>query len=76
MTCKERRQHRQPGVDGSVLREHGYRLTDARKAVVDVVANSQCLLRPAEVFDIARRITPGWVWCRCIAPLKSWKSWD
>ncbi len=42
----------------TVLREHGYRLTDARKAVVDVVANSQCLLRPAEVFEIARKNYP------------------
>jgi Fur family transcriptional regulator, ferric uptake regulator len=57
VTCKE---------DGSTdsqawmaaLREHGYRLTDARKAVVDVVANSQCVLRPAEVFDFARRNYP------------------
>ena len=42
----------------AALRGHGYRLTDARKAVVDVVANSLCVLRPAEVFDIARQSYP------------------
>ncbi|MCD4674071.1 MAG: transcriptional repressor [Anaerolineaceae bacterium] len=40
------------------LRDHGYRLTDARKAVVNVVANSQRVLRPAEVFDFARQVYP------------------
>jgi Fe2+ or Zn2+ uptake regulation protein len=57
VTCKE-----DGNADSQVwmaaLREHGYRLTDARKAVVDVVANSQCVLRPAEVFDIARQSYP------------------
>jgi Fe2+ or Zn2+ uptake regulation protein len=42
----------------AALRENGYRLTDARKAVVDVVANSACVLRPAEVFDFARHVYP------------------
>ena len=57
MTCKEG-----GSIDSqawmTALREHGYRLTDARKAVVDVVANSQCLLRPVEVFEIARKSYP------------------
>jgi Fe2+ or Zn2+ uptake regulation protein len=42
----------------AALRDHGYRLTDARKAVVGVVAHSQCVLRPAEVYEIARQRYP------------------
>jgi len=36
------------------LRENGYRLTDAREAVVEVVAGSDRVLKPFEVFEIAR----------------------
>lgn len=42
----------------TALRENGYRLTEARKAVVDVVANSQRVLRPAEVYELARLAYP------------------
>jgi Fur family transcriptional regulator, ferric uptake regulator len=57
VTCKEGGNiDSQAWIDA--LREQGYRLTDARKAVVDVVAHSQCVLRPAEVYDIARQRYP------------------
>jgi len=42
----------------AALRANGYRLTDARKAVVDVVINSREVLRPAEVFEIAKKKYP------------------
>ena len=37
------------------LRIHGYRLTAPRQAVVEVVASSQYVLNPQEVFEQARR---------------------
>ena len=37
------------------LQENGYRLTAARRAVVEVVQNSTRALTPVEVFDIARK---------------------
>ena len=37
------------------LQENGYRLTEARRAVVDVVQNSSRALTPVEVFDMARK---------------------
>lgn len=37
------------------LQENGYRLTDARRAVVETVAASQRALTPVEVYDTARR---------------------
>ena len=37
------------------LREEGYRLTDARRAVVKAIADSERALTPLEVFDAARR---------------------
>src|SRR5215217_7100203 len=39
----------------SQLQEHGYRLTEARRAVVDVVQKSKYALTPVQVFDSARR---------------------
>lgn len=40
------------------LSDNGYRLTDARKAVVETVVNSRCVLKPSEVYDFAREIYP------------------
>jgi Fur family ferric uptake transcriptional regulator len=37
------------------LRDHGYRLTGARRAVVDTVARSRHALTPVEVYDAARK---------------------
>jgi Fur family transcriptional regulator, ferric uptake regulator len=37
------------------LQENGYRLTEARRAVVETVQNSTRALTPIEVFDIARK---------------------
>jgi Fe2+ or Zn2+ uptake regulation protein len=37
------------------LQENGYRLTAARRAVVEAVQNSTCALTPVEVFDMARK---------------------
>lgn len=37
------------------LQENGYRLTEARRAVVDVVQKSTRALTPVEVFDRARK---------------------
>ena len=43
----------------SQLQQNGYRLTGARKAVVDLVAASSRALTPAEVFDTARAAYPA-----------------
>src|ERR1044071_7231860 len=37
------------------LQDHGYRLTAARRAVVDVIQKSTRALTPLEVFDLARK---------------------
>jgi Fe2+ or Zn2+ uptake regulation protein len=39
----------------SQLQEHGYRLTEARRAVVDVIQRSKHALTPVQVFDTARK---------------------
>jgi Fur family transcriptional regulator, ferric uptake regulator len=41
------------------LKDNGYRLTEARKAVVETVAATQHALSPVEVFDRARTSAPG-----------------
>ena len=43
----------------SALQKHGYRLTGARKAVVDTVAESPRALTPLEVYDTARESYPA-----------------
>lgn len=42
----------------SQLQENGYRLTEARRAVVETVQNSMRALSPVEVFDTARKKYP------------------
>lgn len=39
----------------SQLQQHGYRLTEARRAVVDVIQKSKYALTPVQVFDVARK---------------------
>jgi Fur family ferric uptake transcriptional regulator len=41
------------------LRENGYRLTESRRAVVEVVATTERALTPVEVFDAARSRYPA-----------------
>jgi Fur family ferric uptake transcriptional regulator len=41
------------------LKDHGYRLTEARRAVVDVVSGSERALSPVEVYDAARERYPA-----------------
>ncbi len=41
------------------LQENGYRLTDARRAVVEIIAASQHALTPVEVYDAAREQYPA-----------------
>jgi Fur family ferric uptake transcriptional regulator len=41
------------------LHDNGYRLTEARKAVVDTVAASRRALTPVEVYDTARKDHPA-----------------
>ncbi|HUE98599.1 MAG TPA: Fur family transcriptional regulator [Anaerolineales bacterium] len=41
------------------LQENGYRLTEARRAVVDTVAVTNRALTPIQVFDIAREQDPA-----------------
>jgi Fur family transcriptional regulator, ferric uptake regulator len=36
------------------LQDNGYRLTGSRRAVVEIIANSDRLLNPIEIFDLAR----------------------
>ncbi len=43
----------------NTLHENGYRLTEARKAVVEIVAESLRALTPLEVFDMARSAYPA-----------------
>ena len=43
----------------TILHENGYRLTEARKAVVETVAESLRALTPLEVYDIARSVYPA-----------------
>lgn len=43
----------------SQLKDNGYRLTDARKAVVETVAATTQALTPVEVYDQARVSSPG-----------------
>ena len=42
----------------SALQENGYRLTESRRAVVDIVASTLHALTPMEVFDSARTKYP------------------
>ncbi|HET9589094.1 MAG TPA: Fur family transcriptional regulator [Anaerolineales bacterium] len=41
------------------LQENGYRLTEARRAVVQTIQTSSRALTPVEVFDIARKKYPA-----------------
>jgi Fe2+ or Zn2+ uptake regulation protein len=41
------------------LQENGYRLTEARRAVVETVATSKRALTPVEVYDAARKDHPA-----------------
>ncbi|MGD8458178.1 MAG: transcriptional repressor [Anaerolineales bacterium] len=41
------------------LQENGYRLTNARKAVVDVMVNTESALNPFEVYEQAKPIYSG-----------------
>jgi Fe2+ or Zn2+ uptake regulation protein len=43
----------------STLHENGYRLTEARKAVVETIAESLRALTPLEVYDMARAAYPA-----------------
>ncbi len=43
----------------NTLHKNGYRLTEARKAVVETVAESPCALTPLEVYDTARTAYPA-----------------
>ena len=41
------------------LKDNGYRLTNARKAVVEIVAHASTALNPLEVFDQAKSACPS-----------------
>ena len=41
------------------LKDNGYRLTNARKAVVKIVAHASTALNPLEVFDQAKSVCPS-----------------
>jgi Fur family transcriptional regulator, ferric uptake regulator len=43
----------------SQLQENGYRLTEARRAVIETVQKSTRALTPVEVFDMARKKYPA-----------------
>lgn len=38
------------------LQDNGYRLTGSRRAVVEIIASSDRLLNPTEIFDLARAL--------------------
>jgi Fur family ferric uptake transcriptional regulator len=50
-----------PAIEEWLLRlhENGYRLTSPRQAVVEVIASSQRVINPLEVFSQARQRCPG-----------------
>jgi len=37
------------------LQKNGYRLTESRRAVIEILANSERTLNPTEVYDLARQ---------------------
>ncbi len=41
------------------LAENGYKLTQPRRAVVEIIAASDRILAPADVYELARRSCPG-----------------
>lgn len=41
------------------LQEHGYRLTEARRTVVEIIASSPRALTPLEVYQIAKKHHPS-----------------
>lgn len=43
----------------TLLRENGYRLTEARRAVVETVAATDRALTPIQVYDVARQQNPA-----------------
>ncbi|HUI89928.1 MAG TPA: Fur family transcriptional regulator [Anaerolineales bacterium] len=43
----------------ALLQENGYRLTGARRAVVEIIADSHRALTPVEVYDAAREQYPA-----------------
>ncbi len=43
----------------SQLRENGYRLTEPRRAIVEIVASSTKAITPIEVYDRARTLHPS-----------------
>lgn len=42
----------------NALQAHGYRLTESRRAIVEIVASTSRALTPVEVFDLARAAHP------------------
>ena len=58
------------------LRSEGYRLTDARRAVVETVAQSPRALMPAEVYTWRKNSIPCWDLLLFTARSKSSKNWD
>lgn len=42
----------------NALQAHGYRLTESRRAIVEIVAATSRALTPVEVFDLARAAHP------------------
>src|SRR5919201_1618351 len=43
----------------NTLHKNGYRLTEARKAVVETIAESRRAMTPLEVYDMARALYPA-----------------
>lgn len=41
------------------LQENGYRTTGPRQAVVDIISSSQHILRPLDVYELARQFHPS-----------------
>jgi len=59
----------------SQLQANGYRITHARRVIVEELVKSQKALEPVDLFTIAGRKIPHWVWSPSTAPSISWTSW-
>ncbi|MCK7516242.1 MAG: hypothetical protein MZV64_00195 [Ignavibacteriales bacterium] len=56
------------------MQENGYRLTEARRAVVEAVRSIPARASPVEVFDRARKISRPRAGARSTARSKNWRN--
>ncbi len=57
------------------LHAHGYKLTQARRAVIHALAISSTPLSVNDLYARATPTPPTWAWSRCIARWNCWWTW-